>query len=266
MEPVIFYSLSENGRNYHYIQILTILLKGEGISARWCQSGCTWGARTPRQKAISVFAKRTAWVPDVLGIESSLLGFVCLREKNQKLHCQIAPELKLAGVLQGNPAAVRCPWPWWGLSSCCFLASTWKERSGRVQQRRTNCHATLTCTVPPITSWFQEDRDAVVSLLCIAADGKDELRAAISRHETFQVWSKYYISSVLPRRGIQMLVCLGSTEGNQSRCVSLSWVKKWAFCQENFVQTLGKKNRNKCFECCFSDLVHAVDAEWKGML
>lgn len=33
-EPVIFYSLSENGGNYHYIPILTFFfLKGEGISA-----------------------------------------------------------------------------------------------------------------------------------------------------------------------------------------------------------------------------------------
>lgn len=34
MEAVVFYSISENGGNYHYMQILTTLFsKGEGISA-----------------------------------------------------------------------------------------------------------------------------------------------------------------------------------------------------------------------------------------
>lgn len=41
-----------------------------------------------------------------------------------------------------------------------------------------------------------------------------------------------------------MLVCLGSTEVNQSRYGSVSWVKKWAFHEANFVKSLGKKNKS----------------------
>lgn len=74
VEPVIFYSLSENGGKYHYIQILNIFFKERRnfcvlMPIRMYLRHLHWW-----QKAISLFAKFKAWVPDVLGIESSLLG------------------------------------------------------------------------------------------------------------------------------------------------------------------------------------------------
>lgn len=129
-------------------------------------------------------------------------SWICqwLYEKNWKIYHWIMPELKLLGMLQGNPAAFRCLWP-------CCLTSTWNTRLEGVQQQwQTNCHATFTRKMPLKKSWC---RDTVVSKLHMSADGKDKLRAATCRHETLQVWSKYYLANVLTRRGL--------------KCFYLSW-------------------------------------------
>lgn len=84
--------------------------KREGISACWCQSGCTWGTCTPRQKAISLFAKFEPWVPDVLGIESCCL--VCQGLYEKSWWCQKSTDNARAEALggaAGKPCCIQLP-------------------------------------------------------------------------------------------------------------------------------------------------------------
>lgn len=206
MEPVIFHSLSENGGNYHYIPILAIFFKGR---RNFCMlmpirtylrhlRSKTEGHQSVCQ--VHGLSARCAW-------DRKQASWICqwLYEKNFKIYHQIMPELKLLGMLQGNPATFSCPWPCWGFCSYCCLTSTWKPHLERVQQQRqTKGHAIFTCKRPLIKSRCQENRDAVVSQLHVSADGKDKLRATTSRHETLQVWIKYK-ASVLTGEAFEML-------------------------------------------------------------
>lgn len=169
MEPVIFTAFQKNGGNYHYIQILTIFFKGR---RNFCMlmpirmylkhlHSKTEGHQSVCQ--VCGLSARCAW-------DRKQASGICqwLYEKNWKIYHQIMPELKLLGMLQGNPAAFRCLWPccltsMWkarlegGPCSNCSLTSIWKARLEWVQQQRQiNYHAIVTRKMSLIKSWCQE--------------------------------------------------------------------------------------------------------------
>lgn len=108
-EPVIFYSLSENGGKYHYMQILTVFFQREKeflpVDANQYLEALALQDRRPSVCLPSLRPECQM----CLGWKAACLVCQGLCEKSWKIHQHIMPELKLLGVLQGSPAEVSVP-------------------------------------------------------------------------------------------------------------------------------------------------------------